>query len=124
MSILHVSTFELTRLWGELVEAYHGVNNYGGTVAELYAYRLMPYSPTVHVSSSLAYQRADTYLQAAQEVQRHAAGALRELCELFAEEWECAVMIEGKPPLVWARENGPYFGRRAHVEVLRNEDEV
>ena len=112
------------RLWGELVEAYYGVNHYGGTVAELYAYRFMPYTPTAHGNHSPAYQRTDIYLQATQEVQRHAASALRELCERFAAEYACEVMIGGKPPLVCGRENGPYFWNRAHVEVLRNKDEV
>ena len=113
MSILHVSTFELMRLWGELVEAYHGVNGYGGTVAELYAYRFMPHVSVDHMKQSPAYQG---------EVQCCAATALRELCERFAAEYQCEVMIDGKPPLVWAREDGPCFAHRAHVEVRANRE--
>ena len=46
--LLTVNPLEMMHLWGELVECYHGVNGYGSDTAEIYAYRLMPYSPLVH----------------------------------------------------------------------------
>ena len=75
------------------------------------------------MNASLEYQKTAMYIRATQEIQRNAATALRELCERFAAEYDCEVMIEGKPPLVWAREDGPYFGHRAHVEVMRKAKE-
>lgn len=47
-AILTVSTHQLMQIWGELVEACHGVHGFGGHVAEIYAYRLTPYTPTCH----------------------------------------------------------------------------
>ena len=37
--LIRVPPLELATLWGELVEAYHGVNGFGGNTAEIYAYR-------------------------------------------------------------------------------------
>lgn len=35
----------MLNVWGQLVEAMHGVHPYGGTVAEVYAYLLRPDNP-------------------------------------------------------------------------------
>lgn len=121
-SLLTINTLELMKLWGELVEAYHCKNGYNGDTAEIYAYRLMPYSPTAHGG-----EFGFTGAQARREVNRSAAMALCELCELFAAQYGCAVGIQGggdEPkwlePRDWLKvEAVEYFDHRAHVRVWK-----
>ena len=45
----NLSLTQALGLWGDLVEAYHGVNPYGGDVAELYLYRFMRDCPSARM---------------------------------------------------------------------------
>ena len=122
--LLQVCPLELMRLWGELVQAYHGVNSYGGAVAELYAYRFMPYQPTAHTPSSEHSRETELYKTAVYSAQLAAGEALRDLCALFAKEYFCKVLIDGEMPGCWwtmAGKSGR-FGHRAHVEVVHTKE--
>lgn len=122
-ALLTVTTLELMRLWGELVEAYHGVHGYGSTVAEVYAYRLMPYTPTAHMEGGEAFRATEMHQEAVSQVQRNAGMALKELCEQFAESYECEVAIDGRTPQMWwTYGGGDQFRSRAYVQVQHHEE--
>jgi hypothetical protein len=42
--MLNISLPNALSIWSDLEAALYGVNNYGGTVAEIYAYRITPLS--------------------------------------------------------------------------------
>lgn len=108
-ALADVSLRATLHVWGELVEAYHGVNGYGGDTAEVYAYRLMPYLPT-EVLNGYQPESAPRV-----EAEAAAARALYVLLRMFQERYECAIAVDG-------RTLGPWFARqrfdhRAHVRV-------
>lgn len=85
--LLEVPAVELMKLWGELVECYHGVHSYGGDSAQIYAYRLMRYRPTVISGNPVAVA----------EEQIAAGQRLLELARLFCAAYEDAqVCVDGR----------------------------
>lgn len=113
--LLTINPFEMMKLWGELVECYYDVNGYGGNTAEIYAYRLMPYSPSVHNGAPMT----DLKEQRSQELNAVAAGALASLCEEFEQQYECQIEIDGRSITSWYMSYRDSFDHRVHVEVKR-----
>jgi hypothetical protein len=119
--MINVSLLELLKIWGELVECYHGLNDFGGDTVELYAYRFQPYSPLGH---SEAKQLVDSSLKldTLAEIERRGAVSLfnivRELCKQF----ECSAEIDGIPSNDWMweiQDRKRVFDHRAHVSIIR-----
>lgn len=115
--LLTVNPIEMMKLWGDLVECYHGVNGYGSDTAEIYAYRLMPYSPLVH---SAALKDGVTKDERTEEVNCVAAGALVSLCEEFEQHYDCRIEIDGRSTTSWYMTFRESFNHRAHVTVKRS----
>lgn len=107
-----VPVIELMRVWGELVEAYHGVNGYGGDTAEVYAYRLMGRNPAAEASST-GYRSGG----AVRKQERVARLAFAQLCTAFELEYGCEVRIDDHKPEDWVMVTR--FDHRAHVKVVR-----
>lgn len=105
--LLEIPTLELLRLWEELVLARKKCNPYGGTVAEIYAYRLCPNRPSEFVSAKTRTEQA-----------QQAADALVELC-LFRKEHACVIRIGGLGIKKWRKVVGATFDHRVFVEVIR-----
>jgi len=116
-TLLLVPVHELLSLWSELEQAWHGTNGYGGHVAEIYAYRLWPYSPT-----AVAPLPADTSLKrgALYEQERIAAACLHALLSEFARRRHCRIEVDGRPLGPWLQ--GERLAHRAHVGVIHAED--
>ena len=108
---------ELLKLWGELVEAYHGKNGFGGDTAELYAYRFNRDNPVRRAA-------ADTSLakDAAREAAMEAKTSLWELCRLFREEWQADIYVDDQTLWNWFQTAGG-FDHRAHVQVLPRDND-
>lgn len=115
--ILTVPTHQLLQLWGELVEAYHGVHGYGGHVAEIYAYRLMPYTPTCH--SGALREDSDTYREATRDVQMKAGAAFVQLCSYFTEHYPATILLDDLSLLEWWDRcvSAGGFAHRVHAHV-------
>lgn len=113
--LLTVNPLEMMKLWGELVECYHVVNGYGGDTAEIYAYRLMPYSPLIH---SVALKDNVTTDERATEINSIAAGALVSLCEEFTQQYDCKITIDGETTKKWYSLYRDEFDHRCHVKVV------
>jgi hypothetical protein len=103
-AIVSVSVGELLRIWSELVEAYHGVNAYGGHVAQIYAYRLMP-----------SYSTCDTERQG----RTQAGAALFEICSFFMETYVCTLTVEKRLLLDWWAQcdSAGGFAHRVDIEI-------
>ncbi len=105
--LLEVSQLELMKLWAELNEAWHGINGFGGDTAEIYSYRLQPYSPMARTGN---IQRGILC--------HNAAYALVNLVEIFCGEYKCAATIDNVPPRKWQDEID-IFDHRAHVRIKK-----
>lgn len=106
--LLGIPTLELMELWAELVKAYHNCNKYGGNVAEIYAYRFMRYSPQADEHKNEKYIK---------ERNAFAADALKELCVLFSEKYDCKISIDSLTIGRWRSVVEDNWEHRAHVLV-------
>lgn len=106
----NLSPKQLVRLWTELMQCYYNDNRYGGRVAEIYAYTLLPANP-------LAETGVETELSKRRELElaREAGRALLEVCQLFEDENEVLIEVEGDVLPIW---NGRPFNHRVHVRVV------
>ena len=82
---------DLVTLWEDLVLASHGLHGYGGSVAEIYAFRL-GYRHNEHADGLNAARATD------------AARALHALLEWFARGRDVAIAVDGRPMGEWLRE--------------------
>jgi hypothetical protein len=88
----HMSIDQVEDVWADLLRAFNGKNGYGTVVAEIYAYRLQPYSPAlVHQGTSLCEQ-------AEMECAHEAARNLHDIIKAFRIVHPCRVWIETATP--------------------------
>lgn len=114
-NLLEVSTFELMKLWGELIEAWYGKASHGHVI-EIYSYRLA--APSIYANllpeSTIAHQEYE-----ARAIRLHA------LLTLFDECYECksisiGVNRDNDGTLLspdWERCIPTPFDYRVHVKV-------
>ena len=87
----------------ELKEAADGVNGYGGDTAEIYAYTLLPHTPSGnHTASDYA----------------DAAESLGHLISKIAQRENKTALINDLPWKQWIEKYGDSFDHRVHVEFL------
>ena len=108
---MYISAAQAIDVWSELETAYRGENHYGGDTAEIYAYTLMPYSP-----SYARDRHSALFIQEHVQMERRASEALYELLVLFAEKRECRIEVEGHELGPWLRKTP--FSHRCHVRVF------
>lgn len=104
--MLHrLSMEQVLSVWSDLESAYHGKNDFGGDVVEIYFYRLQPFDVLNPVPGG---STADRYA---------ARAALISICRLFSEMRKAIVTIDGFQVFnVSTDDLGP---QRAHVRVER-----
>jgi len=109
----NISMNQALGIWSELWQAYYGNNGFGGDTAEIYAYRIMPYSPRFKMDPTDENDKAAGLM---------AAKSLYALLKKFSEDNECKIEImHGK----WnRREIRPWFieepfFHRCHVRVTK-----
>lgn len=110
-ALLSVSTSQALDLWSELHQALFGDNAYGGDVAEIYLFRLMPASP-------LNDDRSNPMTIAAY---RNANHALHGLCRLFEERMPAIVSFEDGTNIDELLADPP-ANHRIHLRVSRDEN--
>lgn len=132
-----LATLSLTQalsLWSELERAYYNDNSYGGDTAEIYMYRLMPYSPMIATTSAGASSGTGMVAEACREAYDAANMALFELLTLFITQRPCRIIVRGRQEGLTPTESssadnvhqhlGPWmrtarFEHRVHVQVIR-----
>jgi len=123
---VNISIRQAIDLWVALEACRAGTNSHGGDTAEIYAYRLMPYSPSYTGRADSAIFAED---HAKMEVD--AGRALRELLVLFVKTYrheglvvEMGVTGQGKgiPLDDWNPRGDVRFVHRIHVRVTRTKD--
>ena len=124
--MLSCTTLEAMKIWGELIECYHGVNRHARKIAEIYSFRFEPYSPLVHLNQD-DDSPTQTTLERREEVARNAILSLIEIVETFCETFDCKAKIEGESVPTWKNRLIKTkwttwkikFYHRYHVEIIR-----
>jgi hypothetical protein len=109
----NVSMNQALSIWSELWQAYYGDNSYGSDTAEIYAYRVMPYSPAL-----LMAKDSQIAIEEGHELARLSACSMRNLVWQFCKEADCKCLIDGEDCDTWLAHN-PEFDYRCHVKVVR-----
>lgn len=118
--ILNIAPLELLKLWGELVEAYYGVNGFGGSTAELYAYRFRQDDPICSECSKETQTRK--VAEAARE--EEARNSLHTLLVLFEKIYDCRCEVDGMAIPLWYSHKHHLFDHRVHVQIHRGNPRV
>lgn len=113
--MMSISQNQLLRLWGELMDAYHGKNGFGSDTAEIYAYTLREDCP-----SRFLLPEASISKESIAGGNRSAADALAGLCLKFEKDHDCKIRIDRMSIKRWRRFAGSDFTHRAHVKVTPN----
>ena len=124
--MLSCTALEAMKIWGELIECFHGVNRYDDNIAEIYSFRFEPYVPGVHLNLKDDDPTIFTSGRI-KEVARNAILSLIEIVEAFCETFECKAKIENETLPSWKKRltktsftNGvEKFGNKYHVEIIR-----
>ena len=91
--MIDLPTTELLRLWADLVEAYHGVNWYGGHTAEIYFYRLARYDPSA-LNADASWRSTVTGGEAHREWKEAAYANLFEVLSMFAKQYRAEIVVD------------------------------
>jgi hypothetical protein len=118
--VINISIPQALDVWADLEEALRGENSFGGNVAEIYAYRLQVYDPSVRggMLKDTSYGREAQIQQS-----RDAGRALVALLLYFCERRNAVAFIEtpvhGFVPLEQVAEdlNIAGFDHRIHVRL-------
>ncbi len=117
--MLDIPIRELLAIWSELDDCLHGKNGYGGNDAQIYAYRLTRYNPTIHSHGGFP-KGTDSRAKAEIESHQAAVDSLLDILSLFAEMRQCSIIIDGEPMSGWHRKNWD-FSHRATIGVRAKE---
>jgi hypothetical protein len=101
-----LSMLQALGIWDDLLEAYHGVNRYGGDTAEIYGYRLSERCPSSEAAFPGAILERDT----------NATQRLKAMIRLFVGcRSDAKVTVDGVPWNRWKE----LLSHRCHVKVTR-----
>jgi hypothetical protein len=108
----NISMNQALSIWDDLWLAYSGKHPFGGDTAEIYAYRLMPYSPlaTLGIGDLSAKEFANAC---------HARKSLATLLWKFEVEHDCGIEVDGLDISIW--HTTAEFSHRCHVKVINKE---
>lgn len=107
--MFNASTTQALDVWTQLERAYYNDNSYGGDEAEIYVYRMIPYS-------NLWGKGGPFGKEVTQELTSQANADLLALFLRFAKDREVDLLVEGIPPGDWLAESDN--AHRWHVKVV------
>ena len=112
---MNISIDQALNIWYELELAFQGKNSFGGDMAEIYCYTLMPHSP--------AYARnpqSEMFADTMEKLYRDAKNSLCGVINKFIEKHKCLITIDGTYFTEW--EEGNYdFSHRCHVKIEKEQ---
>lgn len=111
---MYISIEQAIDVYNDLIEAKNGTHGFGGTVAEIYVYRLMPYSPSYSMHTGKMNDEDNRMLE------KKSAEDFHTLCHIFTKKHEVLIEIDGMDIHEWiskVRTGEIIFCHRVHVEV-------
>lgn len=108
--MLNLSIDQALDIWAELENAYQGTNGFGGETAEIYAYKLIPFSHAWTLPESAIFKKEFT------ELCQAAAQNLTALLRKFEKVRKVKITVEDDP--YDATHDVEPFGHRVHVRVI------
>lgn len=115
--MLNCSIEGMLDLWIDFWLAREGDHHYGGHTAEIYAYRLEPYSPSLH-REGMKPDKLDKFFHYSKVAQ-----SLVDLLDNFCRKYDCTATIDGRHPAGWLKDHGGHFDWRCYVEIHPIENE-
>lgn len=109
----NISMNQALSVWSELEQAYYGCNGYGGTTAEIYAYRIQSCNPSIAFGKESVFGE-----QAIREQAEKAGTSLYHLIVKFRADRPCSIDVDGCDPEVLLREG---LVNRCHIRVFRED---
>lgn len=114
---MYISIEQALDVYDDLIEALNGRHGYGGNVAEIYTFRIMPNSPTYSMHNEGKMWDSDNRM-----IEKRAAEDFHSLCYIFAKKHEAVISIDGVELNEWIskiRTEEFRFFHRVHVEVKK-----
>jgi hypothetical protein len=112
---MHISIEQAIDVYNDLIDAKNGVHGFGGNVAEIYVYRMMPDSPSYSMHNEGKMWDEDNRL-----LEKKAAEDFHSLCYIFAKKHHVNIEINGVELHEWIqkiRREEDRFYHRVHVKV-------
>lgn len=110
-----LAPWQVAQLWADLEDAYHGRASHGDT-AEVYAYRLLPYDPSLAAALTRTRHAGD------EECIRDNAGLARDALVAVGRAFETRRNVKLEIDGYWtlgAYAAAPGFTHRVHVQVKK-----
>lgn len=117
---MYISIEQALDVYDDLIEALHGKHGFGGDVAEIYTFRIMPFSPTYSMHNEGKMWDSDNRM-----IEKRAAEDFHSLCHIFAKKHDASISIDDIELNEWInkiRIEEIRFFHRVHVKVLKNEN--
>jgi len=117
---MYISIEQAIDVYNDLIDAKNDAHGFGGTVAEIYVYTLMPNSPTY--SMKVENNKWD---EENRMIEKKAAEDFHSLCHLFTKKHNVSITIDGIEMHEWiskVRTGEVRFYHRVHVEVTKNDN--
>ncbi len=112
---MYISIEQALDIYDDLIAAKDGNHGFGGTVAEIYVFRLMPYSPIYNM-----HPEGKIYDEENRMLEKKAAEDFHTLCYIFSKKHNVEISINDVELHDWInkiRTNELRFYHRVHVEV-------
>jgi len=117
---MFISIEQALDVYGDLIDALNGEHGFGGNVAEIYVFRVMPNSPTYSMHNEGKIWDEDNRL-----MEKRVAEDFHSLCHIFAKKHEASINIDGVDMNEWISKirTGEFrFYHRVHVKVEKLSD--
>src|ERR1035437_8136006 len=114
---MYISIEQALSIYDELIDAKNGVHGFGGDVAEIYVFTLMPFSPTYSMENE-----GKRWDEENRMMEKKAAEDFHSLCHIFAKKHAVSININGVDMHQWIskiRSEEFRFYHRVHVDVLK-----
>jgi hypothetical protein len=112
--VIDVGLVQFAGIWSELMEALFDCNKFGGTTAEIYAYRMQSNSPALSEHRLAGYPEDGFWYKDLLKRAQQSADTLAQILLLFKEHYKCKIYVNEK----LFRKKIPPFDHRVHVRVV------
>lgn len=114
---MYISIEQAIDLYNDLIDAKNGVHGFGGTVAEIYVFKLMPYSPGYNMNHQNNIFDSENRM-----IEKKAAEDFHSICYIFSKKHKVSINIDSVDMHEWIskiRIDEFKFSHRVHVEVKK-----